>query len=294
MEKTESTDRNNEYEYKDWKNVPKPGRFPKMLLQEAMGNELLQLILSIVQDGICILNTDLDILYANAAMDYWYGKNEGIARRKCYEVYHNRSEPCEPCPALRAIRTGRPETGASLLENKGRQEGWQRLFCVPVLDQSGEVSLIIEYIRDTTDERKAQASTGLVQQQNKILQEFLTQKDEEIRQREKKIFDNVNILMNSMLDFLKNLLDEESYSAVKQHLELAQRSLTKAPSPLVRKLSEKEYQIAEYIRDGYFSKEIAQELNLSKKTVDYHRTNIRKKLQIGITDNLQQYLKENL
>lgn len=292
MERTDSTDIRDEY--KDWKNIPKPGRFPKVLLQEAMGNELLQLILSIVQDGICILNTDLDILYANAAMDYWYGNDASIATRKCYEIYHNRTEPCEPCPAIRAIHTGRPETGASLLEHKGRQEGWQRLFCVPVLDQNGEVSLVIEYIRDTTDEKKAQASSGLVRQQNKILQEFLAQKDEEIRQREKKIFDNVNILMSSMLDFLENLLDQESYAAVKQHLELAQKGLAKEPSPLRKKLSEKELQIAEYIRDGYLSKEIAQELNLSKKTVDYHRTNIRKKLQISVTDNLQQYLKENL
>lgn len=278
----------------DWKNVPEPLKSSRVFLQETMGNDLLQLILNIVQDGICILNTDLDILYANAAMDYWYGNNQAMAGHKCYEVYHNRKEPCTPCPALRSIGTGRPETDVSLLEKEGQPEGWQRLFCVPVLEKEGNVSFVVEYIRDTTDEKKAEASSRLVQQQNKILQEFLTQKDEEFSRREKKIFDNVNVLLDSMMEFLQNFLDTDSYCMVQEHLGLARQSLENMPSPLRKKLSNKELEIAEYIKNGYFSKEIAEKLNISKKTVDYHRINIRKKLGISSGENLQNYLKENL
>ena len=38
------------------------------------------------------------------------------------------------------------------------------------------------------------------------------------------------------------------------------------------------------------SKEIADRMNLSKKTVDYHRSNIRKKLELGPKDDLRQAL----
>jgi len=44
------------------------------------------------------------------------------------------------------------------------------------------------------------------------------------------------------------------------------------------------------IKGGKTSKEIADILNLSIKTVDFHRSNIRKKLNIKKTDNLRSYL----
>ena len=38
------------------------------------------------------------------------------------------------------------------------------------------------------------------------------------------------------------------------------------------------------------SKEIADRVNLSKKTVDYHRSNIRRKLELDQKDDLRQAL----
>ena len=52
--------------------------------------------------------------------------------------------------------------------------------------------------------------------------------------------------------------------------------------------------VARLVRDGYLSKEIAEQLCISKKAVDYHRTNLRKKLGLENEDNLQNYLKTHL
>ena len=47
------------------------------------------------------------------------------------------------------------------------------------------------------------------------------------------------------------------------------------------------------IKEGYTSKEIADALFITKKTVDYHRSSIRKKLDLK-NGNLRVYLETHL
>ena len=50
--------------------------------------------------------------------------------------------------------------------------------------------------------------------------------------------------------------------------------------PNVNSLTEREIQIINYIKEGLSSKEIAEQLNISLKTVEVHRHNILKKLEV--------------
>jgi DNA-binding CsgD family transcriptional regulator len=57
------------------------------------------------------------------------------------------------------------------------------------------------------------------------------------------------------------------------------------------KLSQAEVQIADFVKQGKTTKEIAKILNLSKKTVESQRKNIRKKLGLKNTkENLRTHL----
>ena len=49
----------------------------------------------------------------------------------------------------------------------------------------------------------------------------------------------------------------------------------------VARLSEREKEIMRFIAHGYTSKEIANNLNISKLTVDTHRKHIQQKLEVG-------------
>lgn len=54
-------------------------------------------------------------------------------------------------------------------------------------------------------------------------------------------------------------------------------------------LSEREQHILQLVAEGYSSQEIAEQLHLSKKTVDHHRANIMKRLDIHDLPSLVRY-----
>ena len=65
-------------------------------------------------------------------------------------------------------------------------------------------------------------------------------------------------------------------------------SLSEIVSPFTRRLTSPflnltptELKVAEFIRQGLSSKEMAAALSLSKGTIDFHRSNIRKKLGLN-------------
>jgi DNA-binding CsgD family transcriptional regulator len=82
------------------------------------------------------------------------------------------------------------------------------------------------------------------------------------------------------------------------HLGKLEANLNEIISPFTQKLmaghprlTPAELQIANLIRQGRSSKEIADDLGLSSRTVETHRRNMRNKLGIrGKKDNLRSYL----
>ena len=46
-----------------------------------------------IQDGLCVLDLEMNILRVNPAMEKWYAHNMPIVGKKCYQAYHQRSKP---------------------------------------------------------------------------------------------------------------------------------------------------------------------------------------------------------
>ena len=118
----------------------------------------LNAVLESIQDGISVLNPDLSIRYTNKVMKDWYNESLPLERKKCYATYHGISEPCSPCPAVRCIESGKVErdivSGAPYPESPVK---WIELFCYPIFNnESGEVSGVVEFVRDITEQRETQ------------------------------------------------------------------------------------------------------------------------------------------
>ena len=151
-------------------------------------------------------------------------------------------------------------------------------------------------------ERKVKKRTKALEINNRQLEELntalkvlITKKDEDKNILEENILSNVNKLILPYLEKVKkNSLDEKQ----KLYLGILESNLKEIISPFSKKLSSKymnltpaEIQVADFVKHGKRTKEIAAILNLSFKTIESHRESIRKKLGIkNKKKNLRSYL----
>jgi len=119
--------------------------------------------------------------------------------------------------------------------------------------------------------------------------------EDDKKELEEKILFNVKNSVEPYLHKLKNGRMDERQQAF---LDILESNLNQLTSPFSRELSLKylnitpaEFQVAELVKLGKRTKEIADLLNLSTRTIEAHREKIRKKL--GLNDrkiNLRTYL----
>ncbi|MBU0988310.1 MAG: PAS domain S-box protein [Proteobacteria bacterium] len=118
----------------------------------------LQNIFDAIQDGISVLNKDLNILQINNTMEKWYAHAMPFKGKKCYQVYHGKTERCEICPSVRALETGSLQMDIVPLVESGQTVGWLELYAFPILDAHGHPSGIVEYVRNITAKRQAEVA----------------------------------------------------------------------------------------------------------------------------------------
>lgn len=125
-----------------------------MLIEQLQQSEAdKSLILDSTWEMFAHLDWDLTILWGNKASGESVGlPREEIIGRHCYDLWHNRSEPCENCPVLKARDTGEARE-SEIQTPDGR---WFHLRGYPLLGADGKVESLIEYGRDITEEKRAE------------------------------------------------------------------------------------------------------------------------------------------
>ena len=151
----------------------------------------------------------------------------------------------------------------------------------------------IRALRERENELKIKAIK--LEEVNIALKVLLQRKDEIKEEIEKNVVANFNELVLPSLVKLKSSLKDQTLVT---EVEKLSANLDAILSPFARKLTSKyfkltatEIKVANLIKHGGRTKDIAESLNLSYKTIETHRVNIRKKL--GLTNkkaNLQTYL----
>ncbi len=120
---------------------------------------------------------------------------------------------------------------------------------------------------------------------------LLQRRDEDKKAMEDRILQNVKI---GILPHIERLQRSSMQAQLQDHVEAIKTQVMNVVSPFIHELSSQyldltptEIQISQHIKEGKSSKEIAELMSIAKCTVDTHRNNIRKKLNI-------QNRKENL
>jgi PAS domain S-box-containing protein len=131
-------------------------------------------------------------------------------------------------------------------------------------------------------EAELEIKTTSLEEVNTTLRVLLKRRDEDKTEVEEKVLVNVKELVVPFLEKMKNSpLDPKQVA----YIHILESNLNDIVSPFLRTLSAKyvsltptEIQVANLIKEGKATKEIAELLNLSSKTINTHRQNIRRKL----------------
>jgi len=134
-----------------------------------------------------------------------------------------------------------------------------------------------------------------LEETNIALRVLLRQREEDKTRIEETIYANVDRLV---LPYLEKLLQGHPTEKQRTLLEVVDGNLRDIISPFLHSLAAlnmsltpQEIEVANMVRSGKSSKEIAEVLNLSVSGVDFHRKRLRNKLELTHTSkNLRSYL----
>jgi PAS domain S-box-containing protein len=267
------------------------GIFVDITERKRMEGELLQSkkflegVFNGIQDGISVLDKDLNILKVNQTMEKWYPHALPLPGKKCFQAYHGESEPCTICPTARAIETGILQMDVVPFTGQKGRIGWMELFAFPLKDEKNNVTGVIEYIRDITERKKAeevlQEQKETLEKKNIALNEVLGQIEIEKKQIKDNVIANAENLLLPIIEKISLKGESSKYAQLLQkNLQELTSSFGARLSDKKSKLTSREIDICNMIKNGLTSKEISGLLNISLQTIEKHRSHIRKKLGI--------------
>ena len=233
------------------------------------------------------LTKDYKVQFQNKFLLDRFGDIRG---KLCYKEYRARDKPCSDCPMRRAIESNRVER-TELIGADGRD---YEVLATPIQNPDGTRSSV-EVVVDITlrkwaekalTEREAELKikTHSLEEVNAALRVLLKRTDDVKTELEEKIVVNVKQLVIPFLEEVKKRrLDPEQMA----YLAMLESNLNDIISPFLRNLSAKyvnltptQIRVAHFIKEGRTTKEIAEVMALSPRTIETHRKNIRKKLGI--------------
>jgi len=133
-------------------------------------------------------------------------------------------------------------------------------------------------------EKELELKTRNLKEVNTALKVLLKRRDEDKTELEQNVLSNLRKLIFPYLEKLKKSGLNTRQNA---YIRILQSNLNNIISPFSRRLSSKylnltptEIQVANLVRHGRNTKKIAEILNVSTRTIEFHRGNIRKKFSI--------------
>ena len=257
------------------------------LIEQTRRNEM---ILQTAMYGFWITDTSGMIQEVNpsAASILGYPPEE-LQRKSIYDFEpedHHRIAP----QIRKAIRSGATRYEAQLLHKKGNVVSLE--FNTHFLDM-GESSFLFSFFSDVTKknqlvqslkDREAELKIKIqnLKEMNIALKSLLKKRDSDMMELEEKVLFNVKEMISPYMNKLRASELNEKQEIYLTILESNVKDIISPFSPKLTsrhfKLTQAELQVAKLVRMGIASKEIAELMGLSRRTIESHRDRIRKKI----------------
>lgn len=282
------------------------------ITEQKINEQKLHSLASMVEqslDSIIQTDTEFQITYMNKTAEKLFGwkLEEVIGKSPAIFNAEPLSERIQEA-IYKTVSSGEPYVCEEGIENI-RKDGSVFICRFKVSPILGDKRKIVGYMGSQTDitaqkraeqeimekEKKLSEKNRMLYEKNIALREVM----EQLEIEKEKIGRQVTLSADRFLFPLISKLKGKGSQIDKAYLELLEDSLKELTSQFGSKLSDKmlsltqkEVEISNMIKSGLTSKEIAKIMNISHRTVETHRNNIRKKLGIGKKEvNLETCLK---
>jgi PAS domain S-box-containing protein len=268
-------------------------------------DEIYSLIVNNVFTPIIYYDLDGNVLLINAVgAENLGGTVEDFVGRSVYEIF-----PKTAHIHMERIRQAMEQGYEKKFEDSielSQEIKWFLTSIQPVKNEKGKTAAVQMISIDITNRKRAeQALEGkqtLLEQKtieleeiNTALRVLLKKREEDKSELEEKVSFSVKDLITPYIEKLKKSISDQRQLS---YLDLIESNLNSIISPFMTlkscefyNLTPTEIHVANMVKQGKSTKEIAEILNLSTSTIDTHRDSIRRKL--GITNkkiNLRSYL----
>jgi len=264
--------------------------------------EWFQALLNAAADSAFLMDTKGTILAMNKAGAKRLGKSaDELIGENAYDLLPPKVARSRKTKVNKVVRSGK---SARFVDERDGMVFDSSIY--PVVNKRGRVVQLAIYGRDITKQKQAEnrlkrRETSLkVQKQelqdvNAALKVLLKQREQDKTELEEKVLFNVKELVVPFVQKLeKTRLNEQQ----KAYLNVLESNLNHIISPFAYRLSSKflgltpkEIQIANLVKDGKTAKQIAGWFNVSVRTIEAHKRNIRAKTGIKSSKiNLRSHL----
>jgi PAS domain S-box-containing protein len=105
-----------------------------------------------IQDGILIIDSDFRIKRTNDGMKQMYemSPKEDLRNLQCYHLFGKNRELCEDCPAVIAMKDGKPQNKIVNISPEDQKPVYHQIFAYPMYDKDGNLTGAAVYSRDIT------------------------------------------------------------------------------------------------------------------------------------------------
>jgi PAS domain S-box-containing protein len=254
-----------------------------------------RLLVETMNDGLAVLNEENLFTYVNDKFCEMLGypKNDVVG----HPVTDFLDETNQSIIIRQLTRRQRAERGFYELtwNNKHGRQTPAIMSASPIVDTDGRYKGSFSVITNITElkqaeqalkkrEKELEIKTSILKETNTALNVLLKRRDQDKAELEERVLLNMRELVAPYFEKLKRSgLDDRQMA----YAEILESNLNDIISPFTRTLSSKylsltptEIQVANLIKQGKSTKEIADFLNISSSTICFHRENVREKIGI--------------